>query len=173
MIRKYFFFWRRMLSTGDQEHLCTENHREKCHSDLFRSQQLCLAISILYGTEATYKEPVSHLSEVSCPPRVEINLGVNLVNPRQRVHDDRTLLSLGQEIVIDDEHILDSFVLCQRGESFLLDPGRVQDIRFTNDLVEVVVLCPSDTGSGKVGLDRVWHREGCGRDKVQRDVVER
>jgi len=48
---------------------------------------------------------LSHLSEVGSPA-VEVDLGVDLVDSREGVHDDGGRLGSGENLVVDDEHVL-------------------------------------------------------------------
>lgn len=47
----------------------------------------------------------SHLSEVG-RPGVEVDLGVDLVDSGEGVHDDRRRLGSREDLVVDDEHVL-------------------------------------------------------------------
>ena len=121
----------------------------------------------------TDKESVSHLPEVCGAARVEVDFWVDLVDARQRVHDDGAVFRLCQDIVVDDEHVLDGFVFGNVVESLFLHSSDVKHVRGLDDLVEVVVLVPLDTGAGRFRLDALGHGERWGRDKVERDVVQR
>lgn len=113
------------------------------------------------------------MPEVGGSARVKVDLRVNFVDARQWVHDNRALLGLGEDIVVDDEHVLDGLVLGNVVESFLLDSSNVENVGSRDDLVEVVVFVPLDTGSRSFRLDALGHSERWGGDKVESDIVER
>lgn len=152
--------------------LSTHDKSKKSHSDL-------RAGSVIVPEEekkivATHEKTVSHLPKVSRPLRVEVHFGVNLVHPRQGVHDNCRLLSLLQHIIVDNKDVLDGFVLRNILKSFLLHSSNVQDVRFGYNLIsEREGLGESDACSGNLGLDRLGHSKGTRRDKVEGNVVKR
>lgn len=152
--------------------LSTHDKSKKSHSDLF-ARLAIVPEEKKKLPQKTHEKTVSHLPKVRRPLGVKVDFGVNLVHPRQGVHDNRRLLGLLQYIIVDDIDVLDSFVLRNVFKSFLLYSSNVQDVRFGHNLIsESEGLGESDAGSGSLDLDRLGHGKRTRGDKVEGNVVK-
>src|SRR5207237_5782692 len=67
-------------------------------------------------------EPISGLPEVSCP-RIGVDLRRDLIDARQRVHQDGVLAHLRKRLVVNAVDALDGVVRLMVREALLLDSG--------------------------------------------------
>lgn len=101
-----------------------------------------------------------------------IDSGIKFSVTRKRMHNDTVLFRSGEEFVVDDVSVLDSFILGDIGESFLLDSSNVEDIRLGDDTREGRSFENLDTCLLRLEFDGFRHSESRRCDKVEGDRVE-
>ena len=108
------------------------------------------------------RHPVARLAEVR-GPRVGVDLGVDLVDTGQRVHDDRPLRQPLHQPGIDAGVAASASELTGVGEALLLDAGLVDDVAVGHRPAEVVghrVGDPSGLEQGEDVRLHLHHRGG-------------
>ena len=69
-----------------------------------------------------------------------VNLYRDLVYTRQRVHDGQIFLCVLKLFKVEDVAVLQSYVILFVEESFLLDPGHVEDVKFRHGVFKGLCL---------------------------------
>ena len=116
-------------------------------------------------------EPISGLPEVSCP-RIGVDLRRDLIDARQRVHQDGVLAHLRKRLLVNAVDALDGPVRLMVREALLLDSGLVHDVDVGQDRIEVLCLDPGHVVLVEVSFQVVAHRHLRRRDEPQLDVLE-